>query len=329
MELLLPDSAAANWQLYARTKCCVVNRDGCGGKKLFLVSWAKLVACRKSATLDLEIAAQDVPGTTPNIVLNFFVLTPAVILRHFCLTKPKGNKPFECAIHVSWKLGLLNCHQLQSLLLCPCQATSMMLQRLHWGKVMVGSGILICWRVEKLQQGMGDLPPIVWTSQQSGTSSGSSRKGLFFFFLGLNSYFIVLETVFLTFCSSLFGQGFPGWRGSFHSTPVTTVTYSHQPCFASALAFPAGCSSILTTALSCKSRMAGNLWTAKIVLQWPAGLHWGKCRLGHSEKLLTLSSTQQPQMFPDVQLAGNYDLSWWAQCREILDRCVSYASALM
>lgn len=186
-----------NWHLLARTKCLVVSKDGCGGKKLFLVAWAELAACKEPATLDLEIVAQDIPGTTPSIVFTSFVLIPAVILRDFCLTKHRGIKPPAWATHVGQRLGLPDCHQPLSLHPCPCQAASVMLQPWHsWGKVMVGSGTVICWRVEKLQGGGGDLPLTVWTLQQCKVlEPAQALLKREFYVLGLDSSFIVFGSV--------------------------------------------------------------------------------------------------------------------------------------
>lgn len=127
----------------------------------FFVSRAELVACKELAALDLAVVARDIPGTTPNIVFISFVLVLAVILRDFCLTKHRGNKPPQCATHVGQRLGLLNCHHLLCLHLCPCQATSMVLQLLAQRE---GNGGLRHWHLweggETARRG-GDPPPTV------------------------------------------------------------------------------------------------------------------------------------------------------------------------
>lgn len=152
--------------------------------------------------------------------------------------------------------------------------------------------------------------------QSAGTSSGSSRKALFLSWSWIATLLSLGQCFWSLILHHLTGF-FPGWRGSFHSTPVT-VTSSQQPCSASALAFLAGCSSSWTYCSQLQVMhgrgIYGPPWLAEIVQQWPTGPSWGKFRLSHSKKLFTLNSALQPQMFPDVQRAGNYDLSWWAQC---------------
>lgn len=164
--------------------------------------------------------------------------------------------------------------------------------------------------------------------QSAQNSSGICRKGFFYFFfvLGLDIYFILFGLVFLISCFLLFGWVFsPSWRGNFCYTPVM-VTRARSP----ALPVPkltwqaAGPDRWIDPSCMDGWEIDGLPWLAKTVTQRPTGLSWGNFRLSQSHKLFTWSSALQPHMFPDVQLTGNYDLSWWAQCMEILDCCVSY-----
>lgn len=158
------------------------------------------------------------------------------------------------------------------------------------------------------------------------SSSGTSRKGFFWSWDWIFSLFS-LGHCFWPLVSYCLVEFFPTLRRKL-LLYTCNGDKSQKPCSASVLAYLAGCSSrqIYWTQLQVMDgrEIYGLPWLAKIVTQWPTGLSWGNFRLSQSHKLFTLSSALQPHMFPDEQLTGNYDLSWWAQCTEILDCCVSY-----
>lgn len=226
-----------------------------------------------NSQLDLETVAWNIPGTTSNIVFIFFVVIPAIILRDFCLTKHRGNEPPQCVPHVGQRLGLLNRQQLLSLQLCPCQATPVMLQPL-WRED--NDGLTYCHLTEHAETARrwGYLPPMAWTSQQCQellNQLGSSRKGTFCFVLGLDTYFTVFGSVFLTSCSSLLGLGF--FSRLKRKLPLCTCNGDIQPAalLCQCSGFPGGL--LLPTDLlflTASHTWRGNLWPSLASQNSPA-----------------------------------------------------------